>query len=108
MKKSDDKLKLQALDYAERHKIVNSKSIKAFVDGYRANDNETSFQDMLQYIVSKWDHTKEHIETEYQADLAYSGQEISESNRNELYNQKHIALKCKEALEIFKKLNNGK
>ncbi|MDV3555207.1 hypothetical protein [Elizabethkingia anophelis] len=108
MKKSDDKLKLQALDYAERHKIVNSKSIKAFVDGYRANDNETSFQEMLQYIVSKWDHTKEHIETEYQTYLAYSGQELAENNRNELYNQKHIALKCKEALEIFKKLDNEK
>lgn len=101
MRKTDNELRLEALNYAEKNKIVNSKSIQAFFDGYRTNDNETSFKDMLKYIIDKWNHSKEYIESDYQTYLAYGGYESGESRRNELYNQKQIAMKCKEALNIL-------
>lgn len=36
---SKDKVKLQALEYAEKNKIVNQKSINAYIDGFNMRDN---------------------------------------------------------------------
>lgn len=37
-----DKIKLQALNYAEKHKIVNQKSIDAYIAGFNMRDNAES------------------------------------------------------------------
>jgi len=39
---SKDKVKLQALEYAEKNKIVNQKSINAYIDGFNMRDNAES------------------------------------------------------------------
>ena len=35
----NDRIKLQALNYAEKNKIVNQKTIQAYVDGFKFRDN---------------------------------------------------------------------
>ena len=55
------KVKLQALEYAERNKIVNQKSIDAYVAGFNVRDsanaeiNLKSVQDIFQKNYDNWE-----------------------------------------------------
>ncbi|MVW92415.1 hypothetical protein FCL53_10605 [Elizabethkingia meningoseptica] len=46
-----DKLKLAALEYAEKNKIVNQKTINAFIDGFKLRDSHSS-DNVLSYLIS--------------------------------------------------------
>ncbi|MDV3661663.1 hypothetical protein CMU70_14505 [Elizabethkingia anophelis] len=46
-----DKVKLAALEYAEKNKIVNQKTINAFIDGFKLRDSHSS-DNVLSYLIS--------------------------------------------------------
>lgn len=44
-----DKLRIAALNYAEKNKIVNQKTIQAFIDGFKLRDSKDS-DNVLTYL----------------------------------------------------------
>lgn len=48
---SKDKVRLEALDYAEKNKIVNQKTIQAYIDGYYSRNN-LSFEEQIGLLLS--------------------------------------------------------
>lgn len=46
-----DQVKLKALEYAEKNKIVNQKSINAFIAGFNFRDSHNSIPTLIIYLM---------------------------------------------------------
>ncbi|HFK5582152.1 TPA: hypothetical protein ACG0AV_002082 [Elizabethkingia anophelis] len=53
-----DKVKLAALEYAEKNKIVNQKTINAFIDGFKLRDSHDS-DSVLLYLIKVFRNNNE-------------------------------------------------
>lgn len=95
----DNILKLAALDYAERNKIVNQKTIKAFQDAVRQAEVVFTPEFIINYISENWDLTDEQIEQK--AGMVYyggGGEHANKAYYNEvekLTKQRELAKACK-------------
>lgn len=85
-----DKVKLAALNYAEQNKIVNQKSIQAFVAGFNLRDNSDCDTELsIVYNKLKGNHDKWKDDCMY-GDLrghAYSSRESQGSEALEIANK---------------------
>lgn len=88
---TEDKLKIMSLDYATKNKIVNAKTIQAFIDGYKTADNHFSYKNMITLLINKFDKTDKFIENECQMSLAYSGTSITAKYKDGLLKKKELA-----------------
>lgn len=100
--KTEDSLKVDALDYALKKKLVNEKSINAYIDAYKSCERNFTTEVMLNYISNLWNHSNEEIEKESGTHGAYSGYEAEKRQRTKMEKQREVSLKVKEALDIFK------
>lgn len=100
--KSTDRVKLDALEYAEKNKIVNQKSIQAYIAGYNSCKAEHTAQEMVNRLYDMYYRTKEDIYSQYQMDEAYSGYDRAKDIKLKLTKEKEFAVKLK---EIFAELN---
>jgi len=100
---TDDNLKLSALDYAERNKIVNQKTIKAYQDAIRSAEKHFTTDYMINWIANNWNKTEKQIENE--AQMVYhggNGASIDKAYTNEkkrLYKERELANACIKFLE---------
>jgi hypothetical protein len=95
-------LKVEALDYAVKRKIVNEKTIEAYINAYKSCESKFTVEVMLNYIRNVWNHSQETIEREVSTHYAYSGYESSKREQIMMEKQLEISKKIGEALEIFK------
>lgn len=100
---TDNELKLSALDYAERNKIVNQKTIKAYQDAVRSAEKHFTTDFMIKWISENWNRTDNQIEDKA-SEVYYggSGESINKAYQNEkirLYKERELAVACKKYLE---------
>jgi hypothetical protein len=100
--KTENELKVDALDYAMKNKIVNEKAIKAYINGYKMCETNLTKEFMLSHIFNVWNHSDDYIKTTSGTHGAYSGWEAEKRERLKLEKQRDVALKVKEALDILK------
>lgn len=99
----DNDLKLAALSYAEKNKIVNQKTIQAFQDAVRQAEVVFTPEFIIKYIADNWDLTDEKIKQ--QAGMVYysgGGEHINKAYDRELKKytkQRELAKACKEYLK---------
>lgn len=99
----DNDLKLAALSYAEKNKIVNQKTIQAFQDAVRQAEVVFTPEFIINYIADNWNLTDKQIEEK--AGFVYyggSGEHINKAYERELkkYTKKReLAKACKEYLK---------
>lgn len=90
-----DKVKLKALEYAEKNKIVNQKTINAFIDGFRFRDAHDS-DNVLSYLTKQFQRNYDSWEN----DCGYG------DYRGEMYTQRKT--EGYEALELAKEIDTLK
>lgn len=100
---TDNELKLSALDYAEKNKIVNQKTISAFQDAFRFAETHFTTDFMIKWISENWDRTEKQIDDKA-GEVYYggSGELINKAYRSEkirLYKERNLAIACKKYLE---------
>lgn len=99
----DSVLKLAALEYAEKNKIVNQKTIQAYQDAIRAAEKHFTPTYMIDWISKNWDKSEKQIDDE--AQMVYyggNGSFIDKAYKNEkirLYKERDLAKACKEYLQ---------
>lgn len=99
----DNDLKLAALSYAEKNKIANHKTIKAFQDAVRQAEVVFTPEFIIKYIADNWDLTDENIK-EKSGFVYYGGggEHIDKAYQREIdkYNkQRELAKACKNYLK---------
>lgn len=98
-----DKIKLQALNYAEKNKIVNQKSIDAYIAGFYMRDNSDSeinlksVEDIFQRNYNDWE-----------ADCGYSDlrNQDYQQRKSEGYEALEIAKDIRSIIEKIKNFNS--
>ena len=99
---TEDTLKVEALDYAVKRKIVNEKTIDAYINAYKSCERNFTIEVMLNHISEIWNHSQEEIKTSASTHGAYSGWEAEKRERAKMEKELAVAKKVKEALKIFK------
>jgi len=100
--KTEDTLKVEALDYAMKRKIVNEKAINAYIAGYKSCEREFTIGVMLTHVSKIWGYSDKDINESAGIHGAYSGWEAEKRERTRMEKEREVALKVKEALDIFK------
>lgn len=100
---SDNQLKLMSLDYAERNKIVNQKTIKAYQDAVRTAEKSFTPLFSIKYIAENWDRTDEQIKRISQ-EIYYGGwsehaAKVEKQEFSRLHKERELARACKKYLE---------
>jgi len=98
-----DKIKLQALNYAEKNRIVNQKSIDAYIAGFYMRDNSESeinlksVEDVFQRNYNDWE-----------TDCGYSDlrNKDYQQRKSEGYEALEIAKDIRSIIEKIKKFNS--
>ena len=97
--KNEKEIKLQALEYAEKNRIVNQKSIDAYIKGYNDCKKEHTLPNMVSRLYKENYISNESIENHYQTCLAYSGNKVAISERIKKTKYKEFAESIKKAYE---------
>ena len=92
---NDDALKLQALKYAESKKIVNQRSIDAYIAGYRLRHSATKIMELEKMIN---DYKQNHDSA--QDDCGYG--DLRGESFNRRISEGSDALKLSQDLEVVK------
>ncbi len=97
--KNDDRIKLDALEYAEKNKIVNQKSIDAYIAGYKNCKAEHTSKEMIQRLFDMFYNSDQEIKTESETAEAYSGYKIGQDTRKKMLEKQKFALAIRKAYD---------
>lgn len=98
-----DKIKLQALSYAEKNKIVNQKSIEAYIAGFTMRDkadSEINLKSVEEHFQSNYDS--------WETDCGYCDlrNQDYQQRKSEGYEALEIAKDIRNIIEKIKKFNS--
>lgn len=108
----DDTLKLMALEYADKNKIVNKKTIDCYIHAVRTAENYFTHNFAIRTIANDWNRDQKEIDkiaTQCHYGGYYDGiMNVENCERRRLAIEKKLALACAEYLEELTDLNKEK